>query len=58
MWSIFSRYPAKDFPYEIGDLVEGLNNNSSIWQLHKAKRKVIYLVVFYLFVYIIMFIIV
>lgn len=41
MWSFFSRDPTKDFPYEIGDVIEGLNGKS-IWTLHKAKKKVRY----------------
>lgn len=40
MWSFFARDPTKDFPYEIGEPVPGLENKS-IWTLHKAKRKVI-----------------
>lgn len=39
MWSFFSRNPTKDFPYEIGEPIDGLDNKS-IWSLHKAKRKV------------------
>lgn len=38
MWSFFSRDSSKDFPYEIGELVSGLDTKS-IWSLHKAKRK-------------------
>lgn len=38
MWSFFSRDSTKDFPYEIGDLVAGLEQRS-IWSLHKARRK-------------------
>ncbi|XP_058790868.1 N-terminal kinase-like protein isoform X2 [Phymastichus coffea] len=38
MWSFFSRDPTKDFPYEIGEPIEGLENKS-IWSLHKAKKK-------------------
>lgn len=38
MWSFFSRDSSKDFPYEIGELVPGLETKS-IWSLHKAKRK-------------------
>lgn len=40
MWSFFSRDPAKDFPYDIGEPISGLENKS-IWTLHRAKRKVI-----------------
>lgn len=39
MWSFFSRDPSKDFPYEIGECVAGLDAKS-IWSQHKAKRKV------------------
>lgn len=39
MWSFFSRDPSKDFPYEIGECVSGLDAKS-IWSMHKAKRKV------------------
>lgn len=38
MWSFFSRDSSKDFPYEIGECVAGLDAKS-IWTLHKAKRK-------------------
>ncbi|XP_043271661.1 N-terminal kinase-like protein [Venturia canescens] len=38
MWSLFSRDPTKDFPYEIGDPVECLDNKS-IWSLFRAKKK-------------------
>ncbi|PSN48910.1 hypothetical protein C0J52_03481 [Blattella germanica] len=38
MWSFFSRDPSKDFPYEIGEAVPGLEDKS-VWSLHKAKRK-------------------
>lgn len=38
MWSFFSRDSTKDFPYEIGELVPGLESKS-IWSLHKARRK-------------------
>lgn len=38
MWSFFSRDSSKDFPYEIGEPVSGLESQS-IWTLHKAKRK-------------------
>lgn len=38
MWSFFSRDSSKDFPYEIGEGVGGLDTKS-IWSLHKAKRK-------------------
>ncbi|XP_011500938.1 PREDICTED: N-terminal kinase-like protein [Ceratosolen solmsi marchali] len=39
MWSFFSRDPTKDFPYEIGESVDGLDDKS-IWSLHKAKKKI------------------
>ncbi|XP_071453911.1 N-terminal kinase-like protein isoform X2 [Hetaerina americana] len=38
MWSFFARDPSKDFPYEIGDPVPGLEG-FSVWGLHKGKRK-------------------
>ncbi|KAL5285470.1 SCYL1 family protein [Megaselia abdita] len=38
MWSFFSRDSAKDFPYEIGEQVQGFEHHS-IWSLHRAKRK-------------------
>ncbi|XP_063977933.1 N-terminal kinase-like protein isoform X1 [Diachasmimorpha longicaudata] len=38
MWSLFSRDPAKDFPYEIGEVVDGLDGKS-IWTLYRAKKK-------------------
>lgn len=38
MWSFFSRDTSKDFPYEIGELVPGLEARS-IWSLHRARRK-------------------
>lgn len=38
MWSFFSRDSAKDFPYEIGEAVHGLEQRS-IWSLHRAHRK-------------------
>lgn len=40
MWSLFSRDPTKDFPYEIGEVVDGLDGKS-IWTLYRAKKKVI-----------------
>jgi len=39
MWSFFSRDPAKDFAYEIGEKVSGLDDRS-LWILHQGKRKV------------------
>lgn len=38
MWSFFSRDSSKDFPYEIGEPVDGFESKS-IFSLHKAKRK-------------------
>lgn len=38
MWSFFSRDSTKDFPYEIGEQVHGLESKS-IWSLHKGKKK-------------------
>ncbi|KZC06182.1 PREDICTED: N-terminal kinase-like protein [Dufourea novaeangliae] len=38
MWSFFSRDPTKDFPYEIGEPVPGLDDKN-IWTLHRAKKK-------------------
>lgn len=39
MWSFFSRDPAKDFAYDIGEKVPGFEDSSS-WSLHDGKRKV------------------
>lgn len=39
MWSFFSRDPTKDFAYEIGEKVSGLEDRS-LWILHQGKRKV------------------
>lgn len=38
MWSFFSRDSSKDFPYDIGEQVQGFDQRS-IWSLHRAKRK-------------------
>nr|XP_033328138.1 N-terminal kinase-like protein [Megalopta genalis] len=38
MWSFFSRDPTKDFPYEIGEQVPGLDDKN-IWTLYRAKKK-------------------
>lgn len=38
MWSFFSRDPTKDFPYEVGDPVHGLEDKS-VWTLHKGKKR-------------------
>jgi SCY1-like protein 1 len=40
MWSFFSRDPAKDFHYDIGEKITGLENKS-IWTLHHGKKKVL-----------------
>lgn len=39
MWSFFSRDSAKDFPYEIGEVLPGGLEQRSIWSLHRARRK-------------------
>lgn len=38
MWSFFSRDPTKDFPYEVGDPVRGLEDKS-VWSLHRGKKR-------------------
>lgn len=38
MWSFFSRDPAKDFPYDIGEPVRALEDRS-VWTLHKATKR-------------------
>ncbi|XP_014372155.2 N-terminal kinase-like protein [Papilio machaon] len=38
MWSFFSRDPTKDFPYEVGDPIPGLEDRS-VWSLHKGKKR-------------------
>ncbi|XP_047994716.1 N-terminal kinase-like protein [Leguminivora glycinivorella] len=38
MWSFFSRDPTKDFPYEVGDPVRGLEDKT-VWSLHKGKKR-------------------
>lgn len=38
MWSFFSRDPTKDFPYEVGDPIAGLEDKS-VWSLHKGKKR-------------------
>lgn len=40
MWSFFSRDPSKDFPYDVGEPVPGLEDKS-VWSLHKGKKKVL-----------------
>ena len=39
MWSLFSRDPLKDFAYDVGEIVPGLEDRS-IWSLHEGKKKV------------------
>ncbi|XP_078486536.1 N-terminal kinase-like protein isoform X1 [Ciona intestinalis] len=39
MWSFFSRDPAKGFPYEVGERVEGVGTEDSVWALHHGKQK-------------------
>ena len=39
MWSFFSSDPAKNFPFEVGEIVGGLES-FSVWSLHNGKRKV------------------
>lgn len=39
MWSIFSRDPAKDFAYVLGEKIPGLEDKS-VWTLHHGKKKV------------------
>jgi SCY1-like protein 1 len=39
MWSFFSRDPSKDFPFDVGEPVPGLEDKT-VWSLHKAKKKV------------------
>ncbi|ESO87716.1 hypothetical protein LOTGIDRAFT_219908 [Lottia gigantea] len=38
MWSFFSRDPTKDFNYDIGEPVPGLEGKS-IWTLHNGKKR-------------------
>ncbi|OAD56922.1 N-terminal kinase-like protein [Eufriesea mexicana] len=38
MWPFFSKDSTKDFPYEIGEPISGLDDKS-IWTLHRAKKK-------------------
>nr|XP_022904502.1 N-terminal kinase-like protein isoform X1 [Onthophagus taurus] len=38
MWSFFSRDPSKDFNFEIGEQVDGIQEKS-VWTLHKGKKK-------------------
>ncbi|XP_052275886.1 N-terminal kinase-like protein isoform X2 [Dreissena polymorpha] len=38
MWSLFSRDPAKDFAYVIGEKITGLEDKS-VWTLHQGKKK-------------------
>ena len=39
MFSFWSRGPAKDFPYDIGDLIAG-HEETSIFHMHRGKKKV------------------
>lgn len=39
MWFSWIKDPTTNFPYEIGDIVAGLEEKS-FWVLHKGKRKV------------------
>lgn len=39
MWSFFSRDPAKDFPYDIGEPIP-YDSERCYWSLHKGKKKV------------------
>ena len=39
MWSLFTRDPTKDFPYEIGEELFDFGEKS-VWNLHSGKRKV------------------
>jgi len=41
MW-FFSRDPSKDFNYEIGDPISGLEDKS-VWKIHKGKKKVCFI---------------
>ncbi|KAK7504801.1 hypothetical protein BaRGS_00003829 [Batillaria attramentaria] len=38
MWGLFSRDPTKDFNYEVGEKVPGLEDKS-LWTLHYGKKK-------------------
>ncbi|XP_063831446.1 N-terminal kinase-like protein isoform X2 [Ostrinia nubilalis] len=38
MWSFFSRDPAKDFAFDIGEPVRGLEDRS-VWSMHKGKKR-------------------
>lgn len=40
MW-LFGHHPSKDFGFEIGDPVPGLQEKS-VWTLHKGKKKVFF----------------
>lgn len=42
MWSFFIRDPSKEFNYEILEQIPG-TDDYMLWKLHKAKRKVCYL---------------
>lgn len=38
MWSLFSRDPSKDFPYEVAEVL--FQHEASFWIMHRGKRKV------------------
>ncbi|KAK7104395.1 N-terminal kinase-like protein [Littorina saxatilis] len=38
MWGLFSRDPTKDFNYDIGEKIAGLEDKS-LWTLHSGKKK-------------------
>lgn len=40
MWGLFSRDPTKDFNYELGVKIPGLEDKS-LWTLHSGKKKVL-----------------
>lgn len=40
MWTIFSRDPSKDFPYEITKCPNYEFNQKSLWELKKGRKKV------------------
>ncbi|XP_045584543.1 N-terminal kinase-like protein isoform X1 [Procambarus clarkii] len=38
MWSIFSRDPASNFPYEVGEEIV-CDDNRTVWKLHRGKKR-------------------
>jgi len=49
MWPFWSRDPAKDFPYEIGNALNSFHEYT-FWYLHEGKKKVPSLaLIFFLF---------